>query len=317
MSWTVRQLVLLALLAGGGLAVVGSSASRSVPPEPAQAALAVHREPPAAGSSERLFQAAKVALDDAARVEVPFAFAADSADTAAAAFSFDARQGQVLEVTLEAPSASAGKVIYVELYRVIDVLGRGLHERLAALRPQESRLRAKLPSDGTYHVLVQSIEEAGEFGVKLELTAALPFPVVGAEGDAIRSLFGASRDAGLRHHQGVDIFVARLTPVLAVASGRAMPRQDPLGGNTVWLNTPGTSYYYAHLDRVAVKESQRVKAGDVLGYVGNTGNAGGMPAHLHFGVYRWGREPIDPLPLLVGQRFEEDPPAAQGADAGG
>jgi murein DD-endopeptidase MepM/ murein hydrolase activator NlpD len=112
----------------------------------------------------------------------------------------------------------------------------------------------------------------------------------------------------------VDIFVQRLTPVLAVAAGRAMPRKDDLGGNTVWLNAPGISYYYAHLDRVAVRDQQRVKAGDVLGYVGNTGNANGMPSHLHFGVYRWGREPVDPLPLLLGQRFEgEQAPT----DAGG
>jgi murein DD-endopeptidase MepM/ murein hydrolase activator NlpD len=60
-----------------------------------------------------------------------------------------------------------------------------------------------------------------------------------------------------------------------------------------------------------------VKPGDVLGYVGNTGNAGGLPSHLHFGVYRWGREPIDPLPLLVGRRFEGSPPAATAMDAGG
>ena len=71
------------------------------------------------------------------------------------------------------------------------------------------------------------------------------------------------------------------------------------------LNTPGTSYYYAHLDRIAIHDQQRVKVGDVLGYVGNTGNADGVPSHLHFGVYRWGREPIDPLPLLVGRRFEK------------
>jgi murein DD-endopeptidase MepM/ murein hydrolase activator NlpD len=146
--------------------------------------------------------------------------------------------------------------------------------------------------------------------------AALPFPVVGAEADSIRSLFGASRDAGRRNHEGVDIFVQRLTPVLAVAAGRAMPRQDALGGNTVWLNTPGTSYYYAHLDRVAVKDQQDVKVGDVLGYVGNTGNATGMPSHLHFGVYRWGREPIDPLPLLLGQRFEGEPAAISAAGTG-
>jgi murein DD-endopeptidase MepM/ murein hydrolase activator NlpD len=110
--------------------------------------------------------------------------------------------------------------------------------------------------------------------------------------------------------------VQRLTPVLAVAAGRAMPARDALGGNTVWLNTAGTSYYYAHLDRVAVREQQLVKVGDVLGYVGNTGNAGGTPSHLHFGVYRWGRDPIDPLPLLVGRRFEKEPGAAT-ADAGG
>src|SRR5688500_13322247 len=114
--------------------------------------------------------------------------------------------------------------------------------------------------------------------------AALPIPVVGAEAGSIRRLFGASRDAGRRHHAREDILAQRLTPVLAVAAGRAMPRQDALGGNTVWLNTPGTSYYYAHLDRVAVKEQQYVKVGDVLGYVGNTGNATGMPPHLHFGV---------------------------------
>jgi murein DD-endopeptidase MepM/ murein hydrolase activator NlpD len=167
-------------------------------------------------------------------------------------------------------------------------------------------------------VLVQTdAAGGGDFGLTLELGAALPFPVVGAQVDSIRSLFGASRDAGRRHHEGVDIFVRRLTPVLAVAAGRAMPRQDALGGNTVWLNTPGTSYYYAHLDRVAVKDQQRVKVGDVLGYVGNTGNADGMPSHLHFGVYRWGKDPIDPLPLLVGQRFDREPAAALRAGAGG
>jgi len=58
----------------------------------------------------------------------------------------------------------------------------------------------------------------------------------------------------------------------------------------VWLNTPGTSYYYAHLDRIAVRDEQQVKVGDVLGYVGNTGNAKNEPSHLHFGVFRWGRE---------------------------
>jgi murein DD-endopeptidase MepM/ murein hydrolase activator NlpD len=201
---------------------------------------------------------------------------------------------------------------------VVEVLGQPLRERLAGWRPSAESLRTRLPSDGTYHVLVQTDGAGvGHYRVTLELAAALPFPVAGASEDAIRSLFGASRDAGRRHHEGIDIFVRRLTPVLAVAAGRVMPRQDALGGNTVWLNTPGTSYYYAHLDRTAVRDQQWVKAGDVLGYVGNSGNARNMPSHLHFGVYRWGKNPIDPLPLVVGQRFAGDGAATAALDGGG
>jgi murein DD-endopeptidase MepM/ murein hydrolase activator NlpD len=252
-------------------------------------------------------------------VRLPHAELGQLVGVGATAFAFDALGGQTLEVTLKGGDTDAAAApIYVEVFRVVDVLGRALHERLAALRPSARSLRTRLPSDGTYHVLVQADGTGvGGYDLTLELGAALPFPVVGAQVDAIRSPFGASRDAGRRNHEGVDIFVRRLTPVLAVAAGRAMPRQDALGGNTVWLNTPGTSYYYAHLDRVAVKDHQPVKVGDVLGYVGNTGNADGMPSHLHFGVYRWGREPVDPLPLLVGRRFDAKPAGARPADAGG
>lgn len=274
-------------------------------------------EPVSAG--RRWFTATQRALDDARRIRVPFADFGEPADgeRAPVAFEFAAHRGQTLELRLERDAAvPADAPIYIDVFRVVEVLGDPLHERLAALRPSASSLRSRLPSDGTYHVLVQTDGTAGHYRLTLELDSALPFPVVGAREDAIRSTFGASRDAGQRHHEGIDIFVNRLTPVLAVAPGRVMPRQDALGGNVVWLNTPGTSYYYAHLDRVAVHDQQVVKVGDVLGYVGNTGNARHMPSHLHFGVYRWGREPIDPLPLLVGQRFDELESRAV-ADAGG
>jgi murein DD-endopeptidase MepM/ murein hydrolase activator NlpD len=272
---------------------------------------------------ERWFAATRVALDAAASVEAPFAeLGVADARSGPSAFSLEALAGQTLEITLDRAPAGAAEEgdIYVEVFRVIDVLGHPLHHRLAALRPSAASLSTRLPRDGTYHVLVQSgASGGGGYLLTLELGAALPFPVVGADAEAIRSLFGATRDAGERRHEGIDIFVQRLTPVLAVAAGRAMPAQDALGGNTVWLNTPGTSYYYAHLDRIAVRAQQRVRVGDVLGYVGNTGNARGMSSHLHFGVYRWGRQPIDPLPLLVGQRFEEKPvmrTATLAADAG-
>ena len=265
---------------------------------------------------ERWLKATLTALDEPTQVRMPFAddFVELDGGHVAVAYAFRGLSGQPLEIQLRRDSSTP---IYVEVFRVLDVLGEPLHERLAGLRPSASSIKTRLPSDGVYHVLVQTgATGEGHYGLTLELGAALPFPVVGGEAGAIRGLFGASRDAGRRSHEGVDIFVQRLTPVLAVAAGTAMPRHDELGGNTVWLNTPGTSFYYAHLDRIAVQDQQRVKVGDVLGYVGNTGNADGVPSHLHFGVYRWGREPVDPLPLLVGKRFENGQRAGSTADAG-
>jgi murein DD-endopeptidase MepM/ murein hydrolase activator NlpD len=312
MRCRARQPVLV-VLACGALSVAGSTLPHA-PAQRAPAAIAPSGAQPQLSHGMQWLSATRTALDEPLPVTLPFA-AEDGLATGGTAFAFDASAGQVLELTGGVSPSDAA--IYVEVFRVVDVLGQRLHERLAALRPSASILKTKLPSDGTYHVLVQGATSGGRFALRLELAAALPFPVVGGERNSIRSLFGASRDAGRRHHEGVDIFVQRLTPVLAVAAGRAMPRKDPLGGNTVWLNTPGVSYYYAHLDRVAVTDQQRVKPGDVLGYVGNTGNAGSVPSHLHFGVYRWGREPIDPLPLLVGRRFEGSPPATTAVDAGG
>jgi murein DD-endopeptidase MepM/ murein hydrolase activator NlpD len=321
MRISARQLVWLGI--ASSMAAIGSSsppasfaghapAADDAPPKSRPAA-----EAEQAGAGQRWLSATRAALDEAVDVRMPYA----ALDTAVnmgprtAAFAFIARGGQTLEVGLARDPAEA-KGIYVEVFRVVNVVGQVLHERLTALRPSASRLRTRLPSDGTYHVLVQTTGgEAAGYRLTLELEAALPFPVVGADKAAIRSLFGASRVDG-RRHQGVDIFVQRLTPVLAVAAGTVMPRQDALGGNTVWLNTPGTSYYYAHLDRIAVREQQRVKVGDVLGYVGNTGNARNVASHLHFGVYRWGRQPIDPLPLLVDQTFPEDAAATVAAGGG-
>ena len=274
---------------------------------PVAVVAAASSAPSLAGEGERWLRETQTALEEATEVHMPFADDLVELDAGhvAVAYAFRGLSGQPLEIQVRRDSSSSGS-IYVEVFRVLNVLGEPLHERLTGLRPSASSIKTRLPSDGVYHVLVQTgATGAGHYSVTLELGASLPFPVVGAEAGAIRGLFGASRDAGRRSHEGVDIFVQRLTPVLAVAAGTAMPRHDDLGGNTVWLNTPGTSYYYAHLDRIAVQDQQRVKVGDVLGYVGNTGNADGVPSHLHFGVYRWGREPVDPLPLLVGKRFEK------------
>ncbi|MGE8638481.1 MAG: M23 family metallopeptidase, partial [Achromobacter sp.] len=71
-----------------------------------------------------------------------------------------------------------------------------------------------------------------------------------------------------------------------------------LGGQVVWVLGPGRQrHYYAHLDGYAdIQRGQLVAAGDVLGYVGNTGNAQGTPPHLHYGIYDGGA--INPYDLL-------------------
>jgi hypothetical protein len=86
--------------------------------------------------------------------------------------------------------------------------------------------------------------------------------------------------------------------VLAAADGVVRStRSNNLGGNVVWLrDTYGRAHYYAHLDRRAVSRGQRVRTGDTIGFVGNSGNARTTPTHLHFGIYQRGS--FDPYPAL-------------------
>jgi murein DD-endopeptidase MepM/ murein hydrolase activator NlpD len=76
--------------------------------------------------------------------------------------------------------------------------------------------------------------------------------------------------------------------------------QNRLGGNVVWIFGPGGQrHYYAHLDRFAdVRPGDLVMPGDIVGYVGNSGNARGTPPHLHYGVYKSRVGAINPFPLL-------------------
>lgn len=98
---------------------------------------------------------------------------------------------------------------------------------------------------------------------------------------------------GGRQHQGVDIFAAEGTPVVAPVDGDVELGENDLGGLVVRLwGDDGNFYYGAHLSAWA-DASGHVAAGTVLGYVGNTGNAAGTPPHLHFEIHI-GRQPGDP-----------------------
>ena len=126
------------------------------------------------------------------------------------------------------------------------------------------------------------------------------FPVQGARENDVGSVWGDARDGGRRRHEGIDIFAPRGTPLLAAAEGRvSRVRNRGLGGKQVWLRVPGAgvSLYYAHLDSQYVVDGQRVRAGDTVGTVGNTGNARSTPPHLHFGIYGPGGA-VDPFPFV-------------------
>ncbi len=129
---------------------------------------------------------------------------------------------------------------------------------------------------------------------------SLPVPVQGVAPRRLADTWGAARSGG-RTHQGIDIFAKRGTPVLAATEG-VVTRigENTLGGQVVWVMGPGRQmHYYAHLDGYAdIRRGQLVAPGDVLGFVGNTGNAKGTPPHLHYGIYAGGGA-LNPYPLLI------------------
>lgn len=137
-------------------------------------------------------------------------------------------------------------------------------------------------------------------------------PVRGIETAELSNTFEDARGQG-RVHEAIDIMAPRGTPVLAVADGTVEKLFDSEpGGLTIYQFEPSGryAYYYAHLDRYAahLAEGQALKQGEVIGYVGSTGNASDDAPHLHFGIFRLGPEKrwwegtaINPYPVLTGQ----------------
>jgi peptidoglycan LD-endopeptidase LytH len=103
-----------------------------------------------------------------------------------------------------------------------------------------------------------------------------------------------------RRHEGIDLFAPRGTPVRSTTRGLVTKvGTNRLGGQVVGVLGPGWEWhYYAHLDSFGrFRQGDLVNEGDVIGYVGSTGNARGTPPHLHYGIYRRGA--INPYPRLV------------------
>ncbi|MBI5477854.1 MAG: M23 family metallopeptidase [Deltaproteobacteria bacterium] len=147
--------------------------------------------------------------------------------------------------------------------------------------------------------------------------ARLVMPVDGVHPREVRSSWQAPRPSG-RRHEGSDIFAPRGTKVRSATRGTVFRvGWDPLGGRVVTVLGEGPAfYYYAHLDDWAdgLDAGDSVAPGEVLGFVGNSGNARTTPPHLHFGVYRIGvlrTRAVDPVPLLARNARLLESPAAR------
>lgn len=138
---------------------------------------------------------------------------------------------------------------------------------------------------------------AALLGEAAPAAGSLPNPLPGR---TLVDTWGGARSGG-RRHEGIDIFAPRGTPIQATTRGLILNvGPNTLGGRTVMVLGPGSQrHYYAHLERYVpgLKRGDWVQAGDVVGYVGNSGNARGTPPHLHYGVYAAGGA-INPAPLL-------------------
>ena len=137
----------------------------------------------------------------------------------------------------------------------------------------------------------------------------LLIPIAGVEPSMLRDSFEDTRDHS-RHHEALDILAPRNTPVRAVEGGTiARLFLSKAGGLTIYQFDPTETYayYYAHLERYApgLREHATVRAGEVIGYVGTSGNAPPNTPHLHFAIFKltadkhwWQGTAINPFDVL-------------------
>lgn len=187
-------------------------------------------------------------------------------------------------------------------------------EKSRTVPPANTTTPAPPPSPAVTSPIPAAESERNETLIQKPNISTIGLPIRDVKRSDILDTFDQARGTD-RKHEATDIMAPRGTPVLAVVDGiiRKLFNSKP-GGLTIYLFDNGEkhAYYYAHLDRYAenLREGQVVKRGDVIAYVGSTGNARPDAPHLHFAIFELGPEkewwrgsPINPYPLLV-EAFE-------------
>ena len=242
------------------------------------------------------FAAAGRALQSPQTITLPYKeigyFPADK--PRAAGLRIKGKRGEKLLFSIEKNPATTF-TLYVELYRVNE---GGQLSLITSLDSTQKSFEQDVDQDETYILRLQpELLESGDYTLSISVGPSLGFPVPGGR---IGSIWGDERDAGARSHEGIDIFAPKRTPAVAAADGVVNSvREGGIGGKVVFMRPSRKNYtlYYAHLDEQLVQNGQRVRAGDTLGLVGNTGNARTTPPHLHFGIYAVGGA-INPFPFI-------------------
>ena len=142
------------------------------------------------------------------------------------------------------------------------------------------------------------------------LTHEIGMPLRGINPDSLHSSFDAPRAGGLRKHEALDIMAPRQTPILSAAKGRVLKLFKSIAGGLMVYAADSSERFillYAHLDHYApeLRDGLTLARGQLIGFVGSTGNASANAPHLHFGILRsadvkrWSKgKAIDPLPML-------------------
>ncbi len=242
------------------------------------------------------FTAAESALRSPLEISLPFNqsgyFSAEK--HFAIGLSFQAQRGSKLLFRLKKNPVS-NFTIYCEIWK----RSNDEPELVMAADTSQTEFELEIEEAGRYILRMQpELLQSGEYNISVSVGPGLGFPVAGKS--KIGSFWGAERDGGGRSHEGIDIFAPRRTPALAAADGKVLRVEEyQLGGKVVFFRPRDKhlSLYYAHLDEQLVEPGQKLKAGDTLGLIGNTGNARSTPPHLHFGIYATGGA-IDPLAFV-------------------
>tara|TARA_R100000935_G_scaffold43754_1_gene66215 strand:+ start:341 stop:1474 length:1134 start_codon:yes stop_codon:yes gene_type:complete len=217
-------------------------------------------------------------------------------------YLIDLHRGDLISIKIQQDSTSS--LTFIDVY----TLKNSIYKNIKRSEFGEQVLQFEVEEDNVYKVIIQPEIEAGSFfNIEINRSPVYLFPVSGGKNKDAQSFWGAQRDGGKRSHEGIDIFAKRGTPVIATADGRIVSSGEKgLGGKQVWLRDTkrGQSLYYAHLDSIAPIKNYKVKAGDTLGFVGNTGNAKSTAPHLHFGIYQGYGGAINPYHFIKQNEYK-------------